>query len=130
MKSYIWDTGGLTLYFADHKKSKSLMNNCLENNIGKIPQIILLEFYYLQWREFGKRVAKHRIEGLLGSKMEILVLNSEILFIAGEYKVKFPDLSIVDSMLAAFAKKKGSTVITTELPLSKLKGIKLMKLKW
>ncbi|OLS24569.1 MAG: hypothetical protein HeimC2_22140 [Candidatus Heimdallarchaeota archaeon LC_2] len=130
MKSYIWDTGGLTLYFADHNESKSLMNNCLENNIGKIPQIILLEFYYLHWREFGKRVAKHRVEGLLESKMEILVLNSEILFIAGEYKVKFPDLSIVDSMLAAFAKKRGSIVITTELPLSRLEGIKSVKLKW
>ena len=122
MKSYIWETGGLTLYFADESESKGLMKECLENNVGKIPHIILLELYYLQWREFGKRIAKHRVEGLLESKMEIVTLHDEILFMAGEYKVKFPELSIVDSMLVAFGRKSGSTIITTEFPLTQLKG--------
>lgn len=131
MKSYVWDTGGLTLYFVGHKKSKNLMDDCLNRrSIGIVPQIILLELYYLQWREFGKRIAKFRIESLVESNLKIVAMDRQILFSAGEIKVKFANLSIVDSILVATGRKTRSIIITTEVPISKIKDVKTLKMKW
>lgn len=127
MKSYIWDTGALSLYFTDHKESKKFMYQC-ENDNCYVPYLILTEFLYLQWRQFGSRIAKLRLESIIHSHLNALPLTDKSIVIAGEFKVKYPKLSLADAVLVTLSKENNSTILTTELFITEIKKIKAVKL--
>ena len=131
MKSYIWDTGALSLYFSEHEQCKLLMEDC-ENSkiIGYVPLLILSEFYYLHWRKFGYRLAKMRVESVVNSSLTSLTLKEQSIYQIGELKVKHPELSLADSVLIALSKEHNSTIITTERLMTELKGVKAIKINY
>lgn len=131
MKSYIWDTGALSLYFSEHTQCKSLMEECMNSKkIGYVPFLILSEFYYLQWRKFGSRLARMRAESIINSQLITLILNEETVFTIGEFKVKHPELSLADSVLIALSKENHSTIITSEKLITEIKGVKAKKINY
>jgi predicted nucleic acid-binding protein len=131
MKSYIWDTGPISLYFSGHNPTIQLMNECFTSNVkGFVPMIILSELYYLQWREYGARLARMRLESIINSSLETLSLDENAIFKVGEMKVKHPELSLADAVLVALSKNSNSTILTTDNPLTKIKGIKSKKIDY
>ncbi len=131
MRTYIWDTGPISLYFAGHKPTIQLMKECFTSDVkGFIPMIILSEFYYLHWREYGARLARMRLESIINSSLTTLTLDENVIFKVGELKVKNPKLSLADAVLVALSKSNNSTIITTDNPLTKIKGIKAKKIDY
>lgn len=131
MKSYIWDTGPLSLFFAEDKPTILLMKKCLRNEVkGYVPMIILSELHYQQWRSFGARLARMRLEGIINSSLTTLTLDEVALFKTGEMKIKYPKLSLADAVLVALSLKNNSTILTTDGPITKIKGIKTKKLEF
>lgn len=129
MKSFIWDTGALSLYFADHKESKKFMEQCEKANCY-VPYLILTEFLYLQWRQFGSRIAKLRLETIINSQLIAIPLNDKSIVIAGEFKVKYPKLSLADAILITLSKENYSTILTTESFITEIKNVKAIKLEY
>ena len=130
MKRYIWDTGAISLFFMDHTKIKNYMREIVENKaMGYVPIIILSEFYYKTWQKFGQQAAQIRtitISDIMGE----IVLEAEDKFEVGELKIKNPELSMVDTIILTLSRKYGATLLTTDTPLSKVKGYSTIKVKY
>ncbi|MCH8906538.1 MAG: hypothetical protein IH840_05555 [Candidatus Heimdallarchaeota archaeon] len=131
MRSYIWDTGPLSLYFAGHQKSTTIMNQCLKSEvIGYVPLIILSEFHYLQWRHHGERISKMRVDSVLNSTLIISKLEERHIFGIGQYKVRYNQLSLADAALSILSKDHNSTILTTETEIPRIKELKSIKIKF
>lgn len=130
-KKYIWDTGALSLFFADHKEAKQLMEQIVKDQVlGYIPRIIYAEFFYKTWQKLGERIAQFRVVNLRKSKIIELELNQNDVFSVGTFKVNYPYFSLADCILLALAKRDMATIITTEEPITKLQKIKSIKLDY
>ena len=92
--------------------------------------IILSEFYYLQWREFGRRLANMRVEGLMSSKLIFLTIDETAMYKTGEMKVKHPELSIADAVLIALSSENNSTILRTETVIPKINDVKSKKIDY
>ena len=130
MKRYIWDTGAISLFFMDHPKIKHHMREIVDNKaLGYVPTITLSEFYYKTWQKFGKQAAQVRTI-TISNLMEEIALEPVDKFEIGELKIKNSQLSIVDAVILTLSRKHNATLLTTDTPLSKVKGYSAIKLKY
>jgi len=130
IKKYIWDTGALSLFFMNHKKTKSIMLEITDSKAqGFVPVIVLSEFYYKTWQKFGEQAAEVRTISLT-DVLEEITLTSEDKFEIGELKIKNSELSIVDAIILTLTNKYGATLLTTDKPLTKVKGYTTLKLTY
>lgn len=60
-----------------------------------------------------------RVESIINSLLITLILNEKAVYRSGELKVKYPKLSLADSVLIALSKENNSIIVTTELPITK-----------
>ena len=115
MKKYIWDTGALALFFADHIKAKKIMQNIEnENAIGYIPTSILAEYYYKAIEKYGKQGAQVQIITLTNSTLKEITLNNQYIFKIGELKVKYHKLSYIDRLVISLGIQEKPTLLTTD----------------
>lgn len=129
ISSYIWDTGALTLFFADHDEAKTLMREVKSGQSnGLVPSLILSEFYYKTWQKFGNQAAQVRTISLRENLLEILELENDDIFQIGELKIKNNVLSLADCVILTIAKRTKSTILTTDDPLNAIAGVKSKKL--
>ena len=127
-KKFIWDTGALSLFFMDHGKAKSIMQDIVNSKIqGFVPLIVISEFYYKTWQKFGKQAAEVRTISILDILEEISI-QSDDKFDVGELKIKNPELSIVDAIILTLSDRYKGTLLTTDTPITEVKGYKTMKL--
>ena len=131
MKRYIWDTGALTLFFANHNQAKKIMTGIEQGKaMGYIPRIILAEFYYKTWQKFGKQAAYIRTNNLRNSKNVECLLDEDDIYSIGEYKVRSNLLSLADCVLLNEAGKNHAMIITTESEIAKIYKGKSTKLEF
>lgn len=131
MKSFVWDTGALVLYFVDHDIAQKLMSEIVnERSVGYIPQIVYSEFYYKTWQTFGEQAAIVQTLSLRESELKEYILNETDLFRVGNAKIKYPILSIVDAIVLTTARATKSSIVTTDNGFSKIKGINIKKLNF
>lgn len=130
IKKYMWDTGALSLIFMNHNKAKSILQDIIHSKaVGYVPVIVLSEFYYKTWQKFGQQAAELRCISITDHMKEI-ELKSEDKFNVGELKVKNTELSIVDAVILTLSDKLGTTLLTTDQPLSKIRGYACVKLNY
>ncbi len=129
-KKFIWDTGAISLFFMDHKKAKSLMQDIVDSrSIGYVPLIVLSEFYYKTCQKFGEQAAQIRTLALL-EILEEITMTSDDKFEVGELKVKNSELSMVDAVILTLTERYRATLLTTDEPLTRVKGYKILKLDY
>ncbi|NHJ03160.1 MAG: type II toxin-antitoxin system VapC family toxin [Candidatus Heimdallarchaeota archaeon] len=127
----IWDTGALSLFFADHSEAKEYMRKVVTKQVaGYIPRLILAEFFYKCCQKFGKEVAQVRLVALRQVPLiEEPIKEVDVLEI-GILKTKHPELSLADCVLVQLAKKKRGTLLTTEEGITQIKGVKVYKFEF
>ena len=131
MKSYVWDTGALSLFFSGNEIAMKLIEeNRSEKSKGYIPQLIFSEFYYKTWQKFGEQAALIRTKTLRESEIEEYFLNERDTYVVGKMKLDYPFLSIIDAIVVATAKANYSTIVTTDGDFLKIKGIKVKKIEY
>lgn len=125
----IWDTGALSLYFADHHETREYMRKIVsQKNKGYIPRLIMAEFFYKTCQKLGKEVAQIRLVALRQVPIiEESISESDVLGI-GMLKVKHSNLSLADCVLIQLAKKYNATILTTEREITTIKGVKAKKI--
>ncbi|MHA1971923.1 MAG: PIN domain-containing protein [Candidatus Hodarchaeales archaeon] len=125
----VWDTGALSLYFADHPEVKEYMRQIIKaKRRGYIPRLILAEFFYKTTQKFGKQVAQIRLVALRQIPIiEEPMTEVDVLGI-GLLKVKHRRLSLADCVIVHLAEKRRAMILTTEEEITKLKGVKAKKI--
>lgn len=125
----IWDTGALSLYFADHHETKRYMREILSQKYkGYIPRLILAEFFYKTCQKLGKEVAQIRLIALRQVPIREKTLQENDVLGVGMLKIQHPKLSLADCVLVQLAKNYQATILTTEKELTTIKDVKAKKI--
>lgn len=131
MKTYLWDTGALSLFFANQSKTVSIMKKIFDKKCnGIVPTIVLAEFYYKSWHKFGEKAAQMRIINLRERGLQEVQFDSDDIYKIGGLKVRNNQLSIVDSIILTLSKKHKATILSTDTPLTKITGYNIIKLNY
>lgn len=125
MKSFVIDTGALTLFFGGDPRLAGPFNQIVRGlAAGYLSSVNLAEFHYKTCQKAGRDVAEvlcRRAE----RRLQLVVPDYEIALAAGLTKCMNNRLSLADSFVLALAKRTGSTVLTTDSELAKSKGVRV-----
>lgn len=128
---YIWDTGGLFLYFADHREAKSIMIKIQNSDVvGYIPKLVMVEFYYKTMEKLGKKIADYQTLLLKESKNNIIDFEYDDISEIGKLKSQYRNLSIVDCVISILSKNLYARIVTTDDDFKKIKGLQSTKLEF
>ncbi|MEM1645413.1 MAG: type II toxin-antitoxin system VapC family toxin [Ignisphaera sp.] len=83
-------------------------------SIGYTLDLNLAEFLYTYGKVKGIKGASARLSLILNSPIKIVSTNKELALRAGELKVKYQNLSIIDCFVVAFAERENAIVYTTD----------------
>jgi len=75
-----------------------------------LPFLVLLEVYYVSFREGGEKAADRRYALMKSLDVELLWEVDETLLTAGRFKALYK-LSLADALIAAFAKTRKATLV-------------------
>ncbi|MHA1990821.1 MAG: PIN domain-containing protein [Candidatus Hodarchaeales archaeon] len=127
----IWDTGALSLFFADHDQVKTYMKKIEQNQIiGYVSRLILAEYYYKASQKIGKEIAQIRIVALRNTKIREEIIEEEDIYTIGTIKLNNKHLSLADCILVCIAMKRKATILSTETGFEKIKEVKTIKLEY
>ena len=127
----MFDTGAITLFYADHKEVVEIYNKVQSQNAkGIVPKLILSEYFYKTWQIFGRQAAELRTNAFRNSSVVVCDIEDEDIFNAGKFKVKNSTLSIADCIAIACATREGAIILTTEYEMKKIKQVKVRKLDY
>lgn len=127
----IWDTGALSLFFADHDQTRIYMRKIQQNQIeGYVPRVILAEYYYKASQKIGKETAQIRIVALRNTKIKEEIIEEQDIFNIGTIKLNNKHLSLADCILVCTAMKRRATILSTETGFEKIKEVKTIKLEY
>ena len=130
-KLYLWDTGALFLYFADHSEAKALMKEIEGNQAtGYVPQLVLVEFFYKTMEKLGKQIAEYQLTLMKDSKNKIIGFKENHISEIGLLKFKNRTLSIVDCVIGILSKQYRTRIITTDGDFDSLKDVKSVNLSY
>ena len=130
-KLYLWDTGALFLYFADHYEAKTLMKKIESIQArGYIPQLVLVEFFYKTMEKLGRQTAEYQLTILKESKNIIIGIKDDLISGIGLIKLSNRNLSLADCVIGVLCKLHKTIVITTDGDFDNLKELKSINLKY
>lgn len=128
---YLWDTGALSLYFADHYEAKEIMKRIQEGKVtGYVPSLVLVEFFYKQIEKSGLKTAEHRLRLIRESKNTEIGLDQNRVTEIGLVKFSNRNMSIVDCVISVLSKKFIATIVTTDGDFDNLDGVKSVNLSY
>jgi predicted nucleic acid-binding protein len=131
LKSLIWDTGALALFFVNNEVLLKFMDDIVSGTSkGYVPQLVFSEFYYKTWQKFGEQAAILRTKTLRESSLEEYILDEKDTYVVGKFKLDYSFLSIIDAIVVASAKATNSVIITSDTDFLKVKGIKVKKINY
>ncbi|MQL54731.1 type II toxin-antitoxin system VapC family toxin [Acidianus ambivalens] len=128
-KKILFDTGFFHVYFAGlNEEARKVMEEVYEGkSVGYTLDLNLAEFLYTYGRLKGIEEANARLSLILNSPIKIVSTNKELALRAGELKIKYQGLSIVDCFIVAFAEKENAIIYTTDSGIGKVyKNTKLV----
>lgn len=121
-KTYLLDTSAI-LSFLEDERGASRVEEILKNHNAIIPFVVFLEIFYISFREKGEEIAEKRYAMLKRLNMEyISYLPEPVLLKAGLFKSKF-NISLADSIIAAFAVVREAILVHKDPEFELLKGI-------
>jgi len=107
---YVLDTSACLAFLQDEEGADEV-ENILRHKKCLLPFVVLLEFYYVTFREKGEEVADKRYAMLKSLNAEFLwEIDEPILLTAGRIKGQYR-LSLADAIIAAFAKREGAVLV-------------------
>ena len=84
MKSFVWDTGAISLFFADNDGAHKIMKDITsDKSLGYIPQLVFSEFYYKTWQVYGEQADLLSTQTLRESQLLEYILQEKILMLLG-----------------------------------------------
>jgi predicted nucleic acid-binding protein len=118
------DVGVISLYFAGQASVKPYFDRITSGKAaGLISEVNLAEYYHKSAQILGLETAEVRYTMLRRGAFVIVAPDETITRGAGIWKVRRPDLSLADCFALSTLEARGQTLLTTDLPLSKVKGI-------
>jgi predicted nucleic acid-binding protein len=120
----ILDTGFFLVYFFDlDPGTRRVMEEIYRGSlVAYITHLNLTEFFYLYSRKKGIDSARSRVSLVQNSPVKVALLDKGSALRAGEIKVRYPFLSLVDSYLVALAERERASIITTDSGIAKVYG--------
>lgn len=111
---YLLDTSALLAFMEDGEGADEVERILRAGRII-LPFVVLLEVYYITFRERGEEVADKSYALLKSLDAEFIwEMNEPLLFNAGRFKGMYR-LSLADAIIAAFAKNRGQCWSTKTL---------------
>ncbi|WP_236749056.1 PIN domain-containing protein [Acidianus manzaensis] len=116
----IIDTGVLVNYFLKkEEKYRKIINEIYSEKEGLTLYLNLTELYYVLGRIIGKEASSTVLSLIKKSPIKILSINENLSIRAGELKLSYDFLSIVDSYLVALAEREKAKILTTDSSIAK-----------
>lgn len=125
MKSFVFDTGVLTLLYADETRLRSEVEK-IQSGAAEalVSSVTLAEFFYKTCQTLGRDTAALRSRQL-AERMRVLPAETELSEAAGLEKCRNTKLSLADSFVLALAKRVGGVLLTTDSVLTQEKYVKV-----
>jgi len=121
MTSFVFDTGALSLFYADDERLRPLIDKIHGGGArGLLCSVTLCEFYYKTCQSLGRDVAT-LWSRQLGERMQVVGADLDLSLSAGMEKCRNNRLSLADSYALALSKRVGGTLLTTDSELAKSK---------
>ena len=125
MTTFVFDTGALSLFYADDERLRPLVNRIhAERAQGLISSVTLSEFYYKTCQSLGRDVAT-LWSRQLSERMEVVAADVDLSFSAGLEKCRNNSLSLADAHALALTKRVRGILLTTDSELAKSKEPKV-----
>ena len=122
MTTFVFDTGALTLMYADEHRLRREAEKIQSGDAeGLVSAITLAEFFYKTCQALGKDVATLRTHQV-AERMEVVQAGEALSRAAGLEKCRNNTLSLADAYVLALAKSVGGTLLTTDSELAKERG--------
>ncbi len=126
---YALDTGVISLFLSGNKELKWLAEQIDDGN-ALTTRLNLIELTTLIARKAGWDAAKTYYNRITATNLSIVDTYEEITLSASRLKLLYPELSIVDTVIAAVSEHTHATLLTTEETLPRLKDIKVKKVNY
>jgi len=121
MTSFVFDTGALSLFYADDERLRPLIDKIHGGGArGLLSSVTLCEFYYKTCQSLGRDVAT-LWSRQLGERMQVVGADLDLSLSAGMEKCRNNRLSLADSYALALSKRVGGILLTTDSELAKSK---------
>lgn len=125
MTSFIFDTGALSLFYADDERLRPLVDGIHGGrDRGLISSVTMSEFYYKTCQRLGRDVATLWTRQL-SERMEVEGVDLDLSISAGLEKCRNNRLSLADSYAIALTKRAKGLLLTTDSELAKNKETKV-----
>ncbi len=99
------------LAFLEDEEGADTVEEILRTKKCLLPSVVLLEVYYVTFRNKGEEIADKRYAMLKSLSAEFLwEIDESILITAGRFKGQY-SLSLADAIIAAFAKREGAVLV-------------------
>jgi predicted nucleic acid-binding protein len=109
-EQYVLDTSACLAFLQDEEGADEV-EEILNNKRCLLPFVVLLEIYYVTFREKGEEIADKRYAMLKSLSAEFLCdIDEPVLITAGRFKGQYR-LSLADAIIAAFAKREGAVLV-------------------
>ena len=107
---FLLDTSAWLTYM-EEEEGVDKVEHILQTGEILIPFIVLLELYYISYREKGEEIANKRYALVKSLDAEFIwEIDEPILLTAGRFKAQY-HLSLADAIIAAVAKIKKATLV-------------------
>lgn len=121
MTSFVFDTGALSLFYADDERLRPPVEKIhREGAEGLLSSVTLSEFYYKTCQTLGREVAT-LWSRQLNERMRVVEADIDLALAAGTEKCKNNRLSLADSYALALTKRVSGILLTTDSELAKSK---------
>jgi predicted nucleic acid-binding protein len=125
MTSFVFDTGALSLFYADDERLRPLIDKIhAEKDEGLLSAVTLSEFYYKTCQTLGQHVAI-LWSWQLSERMRVVEGDLELSLSAAMEKCRNRRLSLTDSYALALTKRLSGVLLTTDSELAKSKEPKV-----
>jgi predicted nucleic acid-binding protein len=125
MISFVFDTGALSLFYADDERLRPLVDKIHgERAQGLLSSVTLSEFYYKTCQNLGREVAT-LWSRQLSERMQVVGADLDLSISAGLEKCRNNRFSLADSYALALTKRVKGILLTTDSELAKSKESKV-----
>jgi len=125
MTSFVFDTGALSLFYADDERLSPLVGRIQEErDLGLLCSVTLSEFYYKTCQKLGRDVATLWCRQL-SERMQVVAVDVDLSIAAGLEKCRNNRFSLADCYALALTKRVGGLLLTTDSELARNKETKV-----
>ena len=119
-KKFLLDTSAWFTFMEDEKGADEVESILTTKDII-IPFIVLMEVYYISFREKGEYIASERYAFLKSLEAEFIwQIDEPTLLMAGKFKALYR-ISLADAVIASIAKRNGAILVHKDLEYEALK---------